>query len=260
VLLILLLGLLTLLEAFYLISCNNWPLEAMGGGKDQMSEDGTRQTCQWPPEIKNLQDSFKTFYLKNKNGRKLDWLGFAGNADLKCTFPKIPGKEGALSRERRYDIQFPTYGMVVLLLFNDLAEGEYLSFEEIQERTSIPVGDLSRILHTLAVVPKARVLSKQPANKDTPKAGDKFCFNSHFSSKALKIKAPVIAGNKVEGLEERKETEEKNQEHRGPVIDTTIVRIMKSVSHAPPDWTVRFYYVTRNDILGSIMGLFTLLS
>jgi cullin 3 len=121
--------------------------------------------------------------------------------------------------------------MLVLLLFNDLADGEYLSFDEIQERTNISPFDLSRILHTLAVLPKARVLTKQPPNKEPPKPGDKFYFNAQFHSKAMRIKAPVISGvatNKVEGDEERKETEEKNAEHRRPVIDTSIVRIMKA--------------------------------
>jgi cullin 3 len=161
----------------------------------------------------------------------LTWLGFLGNADIRCVFPKIPGKEGALGRERRHEISVPTYGMIILLLFNDLADGESLSFEEIQERNNIPTQDLSRQLHSLAVHPKCKVLNKDPANKDQPKAGDKFSFNEKFTSKAVKIKAPVISGsiNKVEGEEERKDTEERNDEHRGNVIDTVIVRIMKSV-------------------------------
>jgi cullin 3 len=47
-----------------------------------------------------------------------------------------------------------------------------------------------------------------------------------------RIKAPVMVGavNKVEGDEERKDTEDRNDEHRGNVIDTVIVRIMKYVA------------------------------
>ena len=162
----------------------------------------------------------------------LTWLSFLGSADIRCVFPKISGKEGMLSRERKYEINVPTYGMVVLLLFNDLAEGDSLSYEEIQETTSIPEQDLTRLLHTLAVHPKCRVLTKDPANKDAPKPGDKFFFNSSFTSKMTRIKAPVMVGavNKVEGDEERKDTEDRNDEHRGNVIDTVIVRIMKYVA------------------------------
>ncbi|TAQ84976.1 hypothetical protein B7494_g6688 [Chlorociboria aeruginascens] len=212
-----------------LLTANCWPMEAMGGGSS-VNEDGTRQTCQWPPEILALQDSFKAFYHKDRNGRKLTWLGFLGSADIKCVFPKIPGKDGVLGKERRHELNVPTYGMIILVLFNDLAEGQKLSFEEIHERTGIPQQDLSKILHTIAVIPKCRVLNKHPSTKETPKPGDKFSFNSSFTSKAIKIKAPVVAGavNKVEGEDERKDTEGRNDEHRGSVIDTHIVRIMKA--------------------------------
>ena len=189
-------------------------------------------SCSWPTEIMNLQESFKKFYLKERNGRKLTWLGFLGSADIKCVFPKIPGKEGILGRERRHELNVPTYGMIILLLFNNLADGESLTYEAIQQSTNIPPQDLSRMLFTLSVLPKARVLTKDPANKELPKPGDKFSFNASFTSKAVKIKAPVMVGavNKVEGEEERKDTEDRNDEHRGYVIDTVIVRIMKYVT------------------------------
>jgi len=210
------------------LTTNNWPMEALGG-TSSVQEDGTRQDCQWPPQLQTLQDSFKAFYLKERNGRRLTWLGYSGDAVMRCVFPKIPGKEGALGRGRNYDLTVPTYGMVVLLLFNDLADGEYISFDEILAKTNIPSSDLSRILTALAIIPKAKVLCKQPATKESPKSGDKFCFNTHFVSKSIRIKAPVIAGavNKVEGDEERRATVDRNDEHRGIVIDTSIVRIMK---------------------------------
>lgn len=212
------------------LTMNCWPMESMGGNSSKR-DDGTQISCTWPTEIHTLQESFKKFYLKERNGRKLTWLGFLGSADIRCVFPKIPGKEGILGRDRRHEINVPTYGMVILLLFNDLADGETLSFEEIQSRTNIPNQDLARMLFTLSVLPKAKVLTKDPANKELPKPGDKFGFNASFSSKSVKIKAPVMLGsvNKVEGDEERKETEGRNDEHRGNVIDTVIVRIMKYV-------------------------------
>jgi len=119
--------------------------------------------------------------------------------------------------------------MVILLLFNNLAPGETLSFEAIQEETLIPASELSRILTTLAVLPKAKVLNKSPATKQV-KPGDLFSFNDAFTSKAVKIKAPTITGvNKVEGEEERKDTENRNDESRGVMIEACLVRIMKSV-------------------------------
>lgn len=214
------------------LTSNYWPMEAMGGAST-FGEDGTRHGCTWPSEIHALQESFKAFYLKERNGRTLTWLGFLGSADIKCVFPKIAGREGILGRERRHEINVTTHGMIVLLLFNGLDDDECLSFEDVQARTNIPQHILAPLLHTLSVLPKCRVLNKHPTNKEVPKPGDKFSFNSAFTSKSIKIKAPVITGsslNKVEGDEERKDTEARNDEHRGNVVDTVIVRIMKSVS------------------------------
>jgi cullin 3 len=212
------------------LTSNFWPMESMGGGSAIFGEDGSRLQCQWPQEIKSLQESFTKYYLKERNGRQLTWLGFAGTADIRCTFPKVPGREvGPLGKERRYEITVPTYGMIVLLLFNDLAPGQYLTFEEIQQRTHISSAELRKILIVLAIIPKARVLTKEPNGKQV-NPGDRFTFNESFTSKSVKIKAPTITGvNRVEGEEERKDTETRNDEMRAGVIEACIVRIMKSV-------------------------------
>lgn len=216
------------------LTSNFWPMETMGGSSATFGEDGTRMQCQWPPEIKYLQESFTKYYLKERNGRQLTWLGFVGNADIRCTFPKIPGKEGGpLGKERRHELTVSTYGMIVLLLFNDLPAGQYLTFEEIQQRTYITPLELSRVLTVLAVIPKSRVLTKEPNTKQV-KPGDRFTFNESFTSKSVKIKAPTITGsNKVEGEEERKNTETRNDETRAGVIEACIVRIMKLVHIRP---------------------------
>jgi cullin 3 len=209
------------------LTSNFWPMEVMGGGSC-FSEDGTRVQCLWPPEVKMLQESFTKFYLKERNGRQLSWLGYVGTADVRCIFPKITGKEGTpFGKERRYEINVSTYGMIVMLLFNDLGLKESLTFEEIQQRTVIPALELQRVLTVLGVIPKTKVLNKDPATKQV-KFGDRFSFNEEFISKNMKIKAPTITGiNKVEGEEERKDTESKNDEMRGGVIEAAIVRIMK---------------------------------
>ncbi|KAH7162881.1 Cullin [Dactylonectria estremocensis] len=208
------------------LTTNYWPPEVMG--RTAQIGDGSRVTCTYPPEVARLQASFEQFYLTNRNGRKLTWIGTTGSADVKCTFPAIPGKSGPLARERRYEINVPTFAMVILLLFNDLEEGTSLSFEEIQDKTSISTSDLMRTLTAIAVAPKSRVLLKSPLSKSV-KAGDEFSFNAAFQSKTIRIKAPIInAVSKVEDLTERKNTEEKNNQTRAHIVDAAIVRIMKS--------------------------------
>lgn len=205
---------------------SNWWKESITTGAKK-DDDGPVRSCNWPPEIKRLQDSFTQFYLIEKRGRTLTWSGTQGSAELKCFFPKIPGKEGALGKDRRYDLSVPTYGMVVLLLFNSIGSAS-LSFEEIEQQTMIPKTELIKVLHTLSVIPKARVLHKEPISKKINPETDRFSFNASFVSKSLKIKAPTISGaSKVEGEEERKATLATNDEERKHVVEACVVRIMK---------------------------------
>ncbi|KAK6953960.1 hypothetical protein Daesc_003922 [Daldinia eschscholtzii] len=205
---------------------NNWPKEIMG--RTGLA-DGPKAKIIYPREIQALQDSFFKFYSLNRNGRVLTWVGSAGSADIKCFFPKVPGKtSGPLSKDRRYEINVSTYGMIVLMLFNDVAEDEWLSFERIQEQTNIPQADLINVLTSLSVIKAYRVLLKESQTKAAAKPGDRFTFNREFTSKAIKIKVPSVnAANRVENDEERKETDQKNEETRMYVTDATIVRIMK---------------------------------
>lgn len=215
--------------AVSVLTTNYWPPEVMGRGlgSAQAASDGPRVGCVYPPELRRVQASFERFYLTSRNGRKLTWIGSAGSADVRCVFPAVAGKTGPLARERRYELNVPTFAMVVLLLFNDVGEGESLSFDEIQERTGISTQELMRTLTAIAVAPKSRVLLKEPATRSV-KTGDRFYFNTAFVSKTVRIKAAMInAVSKVEDGQERKTTEEKNRRDRSHAIDAAVVRIMK---------------------------------
>lgn len=213
--------------AIHVLTTNFWPTDVMGRGVLQ-DGDASRSDCIFPPSIKRLQESFYKFYCQDRSGRVLTWVPSTGSADIKCFFPKVPGKEsGPLSKDRRYELNVSTYGMIVLMLFNDLANDESLSFEEIQLKTNIPIPDLTKTLTSLSVPPKFRVLAKEPLTKSV-KPTDKFSFNAQFVSKQIKIRVPVVSStSRVEGTEERKETERKNDQTRAHVVDAAIVRIMK---------------------------------
>jgi len=116
--------------------------------------------------------------------------------------------------------------MMVLMLFNDLPDGQSLTFDEIQARTNIPSSDLIRNLQSLAVAPKTRVLIKEPMSKDV-KRTDRFKFNDAFQSKMYKIRIGVVARSRAEGEKERGETDEKINMERELYIEAAIVRIMK---------------------------------
>ncbi|PFH60628.1 hypothetical protein XA68_10639 [Ophiocordyceps unilateralis] len=215
------------------LTTNYWPQEVMG--RQASVGERSRASCTFSHDVRRLQASFEQFYLANRNGRKLTWIASTGSADMRCVFPALAGKGGVLARERRYELSVPTLAMAVLLLFNDVGDDESLSFEEIQGKTDISTQDLQRTLTAVAVAPKSRVLNKEPANKSV-KPGDRFSFNAAFQSKAMRIKAPIISAvSKVEDTQERKTTQEKNDQSRKHTIDAAIVRIMKSrkeLSHA----------------------------
>lgn len=210
-----------------------WPLDTV-----QTNEEAHEsQQCIYADEMDRLKQSFEQFYASKHNGRKISWIPKLGSADIRATFPAVPGaKEGtALAKERKHEINVPTYALIVLLLFNDVAASESLSFDQIQARTNIPASDLIRTLQSLAVAPKTRLLAKQPMSKDI-KPTDRFSFNANFISQFVRIKVGMVAsGNKVETDKQREDTERKADEARKFVIEAAIVRIMKqrkTLSHA----------------------------
>ncbi|KAF2273995.1 Cullin-domain-containing protein [Westerdykella ornata] len=209
--------------AINVLTSMTWPLESMGPSEEG---DSRRTQCNFPPAIERIKRGFEKYYSEKHSGRQLTWLANMGSADIKAVFPKVPQKDGTF-KERRHELNVSTYAMVVLLLFNDMAALQSLTFEEIQAQTNIATNELVRTLQSLAVAPKTRILIKEPMSKDV-KATDRFSFNEGFSGKFVKIKVGVVSGgNKVETDRERRETEKKNDDSRGFCIEAAVVRIMK---------------------------------
>ena len=201
-----------------------WPPDIMG---HPYREQEGKQTCIFPPAIDKIKQGFEKFYLDKHNGRQLSWQSNMGTADIRAYFPESKGKV------KTRELNVSTYAMVILLLFNDLPTGQSYTCEEIQARTNIPMHELTRNLQSLAVAPKTRVLIKEPMSKDV-KPEDRFFFNESFYSQFTKIKIGVVtSGNKVEDVDERKETEKKNDTTRAGIIEAAIVRIMKYVIKIP---------------------------
>ncbi|KAJ5585506.1 uncharacterized protein N7459_005306 [Penicillium hispanicum] len=194
-----------------------WPMEIMASRKEDV-----QLPCIFPREVENLKQSFEKFYLDKHSGRKLSWQASMGTADIRATFQRSNG------RVQRYELNVSTYALIILALFNDVPDGQSLTFKEIQTHSQIPEYDLIRNLQSLAVAPKTRVLRKEPMSKDV-KPTDRFSVNNDFQSQFVKIRIGVVSGgaNKVENQDQREETEKKMVEQRGGTIEAAIVRIMK---------------------------------
>lgn len=211
-----------------ILTTNCWPPEI--SDRRQVLDSSVPSQVIYPAEIQALQQNLTSFYLTTRSGRKLTWVSSMGSADIRCVFPAIPGGKGPLARERRYELNVSTAGMIVLMLFNDRPDdAEALSFQEIQEKTGIQPNDLQRTLSSLTIPPRSRVLLKEPASRRV-ETTDRFRFNAAFVSKTVRIRAPIVnATAKAETDKERKDTEEKNTLSRSHIIDAAIVRTMKYV-------------------------------
>lgn len=202
-----------------ILTTNVWPFDGLLKPTD---DEAARRECKYPEVIERARSRYTKFYLDKHTGRKLTWLPNMGTADVRATF------KGSSGKSRRYEVNISTFGMVILMLFNDLAPGASLTFEEIEAETNISQQDLKRNLQSLSLSPKWRMLKKDPMSKDV-KPTDKFSFNEDFTSQFLKIKVSAVSqSSKTENSDERKETQKRADEERGHSIEAAIVRIMKA--------------------------------
>jgi cullin 3 len=74
--------------------------------------------CVLPPILIQTCRSFEHFYLSRHSGRRLTWQPSLGNADVRVVF-----------KSRKHDLNVATFALVILLLFEDLKEGDFLTYE-----------------------------------------------------------------------------------------------------------------------------------
>lgn len=184
--------------------------------------------CNYPGEILSLMSRFERFYHSQHTGRRLTWLSSASGSDLRANFEK--GKK---------ELSVTVYMTVVLLrVFNDVADEEPVSYSRIRELTAIPDLDLKRTLQSLSLG-KHKILVKKNVEKvasedkksrmklilDT----DEFSIHSAFTAPSYKIKILNISSSaKVEEDEDAKETFSRVEEVRKHQIEAAIVRVMKA--------------------------------
>lgn len=174
-----------------------------------------------PGEISKLISDFEYHYKHQHTGRKLEWKHALAHCQLKAHYPRGIRKELVVSG----------FQAIVLLLFNDVPEGETLSYTSIRAATSLPDPELQRTLQSLACG-KYRVLIKDPRGRDVDET-DRFAYNIRFSDPKTRIKINQI--QLKETKEENKETHIRVAADRHFETQAAIVRIMKSrktIGHA----------------------------
>jgi len=159
-----------------------------------------------PLQLEKTVQMFESFYGKQFSGRKLTWLHYLSNGDVKLGYTA-----------KTYIINMTTTQMAVLLLFE---QSDSLSYKELQETTKLPDDQFPRYVQSLV---DAKLLSLSTDSLNTESV---ISLNLKYSNKRTKFR---IAGTvQKETAQEVEATHHAVEEDRKMYLQAAIVRIMKS--------------------------------
>jgi len=159
-----------------------------------------------PLQLEKTVQMFEAFYSKQFSGRKLTWLHYLSNGDVKLGYTN-----------KQYIINMTTTQMAVLLLFD---KSDSLSYKDLQETTKLSEEQFPRYVQSLL---DAKLLLN---DKEPLEPGSTISLNLKYTNKRTKFK---IAGTILkETPQEVEATHHAVEEDRKMYLQAAIVRIMKS--------------------------------
>ncbi|GIZ36944.1 hypothetical protein CKM354_000040900 [Cercospora kikuchii] len=165
-----------------------------------------------PPEvIVKTYERFQTFYSNKHGGRKLSWLWHLCKGEIRANYAKM--------NKVPYTFSVSTYQMAILLMFND---NDTVTYDDIAEITSLAKETLDP---SIAIMIKAKVLTASPEGAP-PQSGTSYSLNYGFKNKKLKVNLNIAI--KSEQKQEVEDTHKTIEEDRKMLMQSAIVRIMKS--------------------------------
>ncbi|KAJ5161599.1 cullin-1 [Penicillium capsulatum] len=164
-----------------------------------------------PPEIVKTSERFQKFYFDKHSGRKLTWLWQLCKGEMKANYIK--------TQKVPYTFQVSTFQMGILLLFND---SDTLSYSDIQKATTLTPEILDP---NLGILLRAKVLLANPEGAK-PEPSTSFSLNYNFKNKKIKVNLNIQI--KSEQKVEADDTHKTIEEDRKLLLQSAIVRIMKS--------------------------------
>lgn len=166
-----------------------------------------------PPQVlQKTYERFSSFYASKHSGRKLSWLWQNCRGEVKANYIKFGGK-------LPYTFQVSSYQMAILLLFN---ESSTLKYEQIEDATKL---NRDVIDQCLTIFLKAKVMTISPEGS---KLGPDTSYGLNTGFKSKKIKINLNINMKSDTSKEDQEVRNNIGEDRKYVIQSAIVRVMKS--------------------------------
>eukprot|EP00760_Papus_ankaliazontas_P029874 PhM_4_TR4506/c0_g1_i1/m.7735/K03869/CUL3; cullin 3 len=177
----------------------------------------TATIANMPRELKQCIDVFTRFYLKLKSGRTLTFHDSLGSADVRFTLAA-----------RKFELSVSTPQMLLLCALNGR---DAISFGDLAEAMGFKTQELLPSLAPLcgATQSHTRLLHlPEGVTPATLKSDHMIKVNMDFKSKHVKLRFAAAATTVHEKEEESKDMRTRVNEERKWVVDSVLVRIMKS--------------------------------
>ncbi|KAK9448784.1 Cullin [Limtongia smithiae] len=181
------------------LGTSSWPLSMVN------------TTFTLPEQLVKTYERFQMFYQTKHSGRKLTWLWQLSKGELKVNYAKGASRVG-------YTFQVSTFQMAILLPYNN---ADTYSYEQLQQITALTK---EYLVGSLAPLVKAKVLILE--GSDVGEAGTKYTLNQDFKSKKIRVNLNIPL--RSEQKQESESTHKTIEEDRKMLMQSAIVRIMKS--------------------------------
>eukprot|EP00019_Armaparvus_languidus_P011804 CAMPEP_0168581556 /NCGR_PEP_ID=MMETSP0420-20121227/1481_1 /TAXON_ID=498008 /ORGANISM="Pessonella sp." /LENGTH=764 /DNA_ID=CAMNT_0008615923 /DNA_START=104 /DNA_END=2395 /DNA_ORIENTATION=+ len=190
--------------------------------------------CLLPQSMGKLLETFRAYYNREHNGRRLAWQHNLSHCAVKAFFPKGKKELGA-----------SLFQTIVLLAFNDNSAKSGLNVGKLIQVTGLPMSELVPTLTSLSTG-RSKILKhdsvdddndKDAMDEDDENSGVKssnkvvkedtvFRVNLAFKSKLMRVKINAVQVRDT--ATEVQKTQDGVMANRQYQIDAAIVRIMKS--------------------------------
>ncbi|XP_065334574.1 cullin-2 [Cloeon dipterum] len=159
-----------------------------------------------PSELENAVQKFESYYHTRFNGRKLTWIHYLCQCELRLNYLK-----------KTYFITMNTYQMAILLLFS---KPNTVPYSEIREALSMPDDTLSRHIASLV---ECKFLT---SDTETIGPESQLTLNMNYTNKRTKFKISNVIQRELP--QESEQTMSAVDDDRKLYLQAAIVRIMKA--------------------------------